>query len=257
MTEIIAQLSQFLEEQDIEIVPVENVESAFRAGEHNVLILHGYNILEMMEEMEEEHDSLSSFVENTLQEAEELPVDEAWKRIVQSALTYASLTPEQKDVEGKDFDDLFGAYALLWENEKLLDLTIIDSAIEPVTLEPSWIQQRLEEEEEQLLVLHLPQQSGYEAALWIPMGGFNECPLPLCQAVIFKHWQEKYNTTPLAVSQDSWVIRTGQRPQTEEEAIQLAKEHFMLCSYVLESFDTLGQYADYLMKHDVWHFWWD
>ncbi|WP_338754771.1 DUF4253 domain-containing protein [Bacillus sp. FJAT-52991] len=26
---------------------------------------------------------------------------------------------------------------------------------------------------------------------------------------------------------------------------------------MLEAYPTLGHYADYLMKHDVWYFWWD
>jgi hypothetical protein len=31
----------------------------------------------------------------------------------------------------------------------------------------------------------------------------------------------------------------------------------MFCQYVLESFDSIGQYADYLMKQEIWYFWWD
>ncbi|MFS0571628.1 DUF4253 domain-containing protein [Brevibacillus sp. 179-C9.3 HS] len=31
----------------------------------------------------------------------------------------------------------------------------------------------------------------------------------------------------------------------------------IFCQYLLDDFPTLGHYADYLMKQDVWYFWWD
>ncbi|PGZ93518.1 hypothetical protein COE51_23680 [Bacillus pseudomycoides] len=82
-------------------------------------------------------------------------------------------------------------------------------------------------------------------------------PLPLYQSLIFKHWQDQYEITLLAVSDDTWIVQAGKCPETQEEALRLAKDHFIYCHYVLESYPTLGHYTDYLMKHDVWYFWWD
>lgn len=89
------------------------------------------------------------------------------------------------------------------------------------------------------------------------MGGFNECPLPLYQAVLFKAWKDEYGAVPLLVKEDTWVLRADKLPATDEEALQLAKEHFLFCQYVLETFDTVGEYAAFLKKEPVWHFWWD
>lgn len=93
--------------------------------------------------------------------------------------------------------------------------------------------------------------------MWVPMGGYNECPLPVYQSVIFRHFQQQYGANILAVTGDTWVLQASRRPQTAEEALQLAKEHFIFCQYVLEDQPTLGHYADSLLKQDVWYFWWD
>ncbi|RKN86389.1 DUF4253 domain-containing protein [Paenibacillus ginsengarvi] len=118
----------------------------------------------------------------------------------------------------------------------------------------SWIADR---EEDGLLLLTLPAGESQYAPLIVPMGGFNECPQPLEQAVLFRHWQEEYGMVPLVVTQDTWVVRVSERPATDAAALQLAKEHFLFCQYVLETFDSIGQYASYLRRHDIWMFWWD
>lgn len=254
---MIKELAEYLDKCEFEIVPCENALLAAKEGMHSILVLHSFNILEMIEEEADEFDSLSAFVEHMKAEADGMTLVEAWRSIVKAILEYSSLSAEQKNIEDKNFDGIFGAYALLWEDNPLLEESMAETVTEPFVLDTTWIQRRLEEEDDKLIVLHLPQQSCDEAPLWIPMGGFNECPLPVYQSVIFKHWQEQYNIKLLAVSQDSWIIRAGRCPKTEEEALQLAKEHFTFCYYILERFDTLGQYANYLMKHDLWYFWWD
>ena len=110
------------------------------------------------------------------------------------------------------------------------------------------------EEDEQVILLTLPAEAGYEAPLWVPMGGYNECPLPEHQSVIFKHFQQTYQIKIVAVSEDTWILQAGKRPRTFDEALRLAKEHFIFCQYVMDGFPTLGHYADYLMKHDIWYF---
>lgn len=54
-----------------------------------------------------------------------------------------------------------------------------------------------------------------------------------------------------------WVLQVDRTPQSDEEALALAREHFFFYPYVLETEDSLGQYADYLKKQKIWHFWWD
>ncbi|WP_431809319.1 DUF4253 domain-containing protein [Brevibacillus agri] len=108
---------------------------------------------------------------------------------------------------------------------------------EPFDIDQAWVEQRIEEGDS-LVVLNLPQERGYEAPLWVPMGGYNECPLPVYQSVIFRHFQQQYGANILAVTGDTWVLQASRRPQTAEEALQLAKEHFIFCQYVLGPADT-------------------
>ncbi|OWA37895.1 hypothetical protein B9G55_02280 [Saccharibacillus sp. O16] len=125
---------------------------------------------------------------------------------------------------------------------------------EPAWPDSTWIERH---EEGELLLLDLPIADAWQAPFIVPMGGYNECPQPFEQAVLFRDWQQRFDAVPTAVAQDTWLLQVKRRPQTREEALHLAKEHVMFCQYVLESFETIGQYAEYLQQADRWEFWWD
>ncbi|MGG1657997.1 DUF4253 domain-containing protein [Brevibacillus sp. NRS-1366] len=254
---MVEELANYLKECDIEVVAVKNLLlPATTEGKHNILVVPGYNLVEMMEEVQDEEDSLSAYVHTQLEEVQRLSVEDAFRKIAESQLVYTDLSPEQKSLEGKDFEDIYRAYALLWEGNELMNEQHCETKTMPFAFHTGWVERKMGEDEE-LIVLTLPLEAGYEAPLWVPMGGFNECPLPVYQSVIFRHFQESYGVTLLAVSDDTWILQTGRRPQTYEEALTLAKEHFIFCQYVLEDQPTIGHYVDYLMKNDVWYFWWD
>ncbi|MDA0067293.1 DUF4253 domain-containing protein [Brachyspira hyodysenteriae] len=92
------------------------------------------------------------------------------------------------------------------------------------------------------------------------MGGFNDCPNPETQASIFKYWYEKYNAYPAVVGYDTWELWVEKQPKTEEEARELAIEHYYFCldrvDQYSENYDH-GKLAGTLLKSDVWYFWWD
>jgi hypothetical protein len=47
-------------------------------------------------------------------------------------------------------------------------------------------------------------------------------------------------------------------PQTEEEALALAAEHFAVCpDVVLQGTETIERYASLLQGQVAWAFWWD
>lgn len=111
-----------------------------------------------------------------------------------------------------------------------------------------------------LILAKIPTVNPYELACYIPMGGFNDCPNPESQAAIFKYWYEKYNAYPAVVGYDTWEIWTEKKPQTEEEARELAIEHYFFCldrvDQYAEDYDH-GKLAGTLLKSDSWYFWWD
>jgi hypothetical protein len=256
---MVEELVEYLDECETEVVAVEQLALPLQAeGKHRILVLPGYNLLEMMEEVCEEAETLSAFVAQQLEEARSLSVEDAFRKIVESRLVYTDLPVEEKQLQGKNFSECYQAYAAMWEGSELVheQLVATEASTEPFQLDREWAQDRIEDGDS-LVVLNLPQERGHEAPLWIPMGGYNECPLPVYQSVIFKHFQEQYGASILAVTGDTWVLQAKRRPQTAEEALQLAKEHFIFCQYVLDDQQTLGHYADYLLKQDVWYFWWD
>ncbi|WP_312117853.1 DUF4253 domain-containing protein [Brevibacillus reuszeri] len=254
---MVEELSQHFKECDIEVVSVQDVSlPAHEEGKHSICILPSGNLEEMLEDAIKEAGTLSDYVHQQLEEARSMTVEDAWRHIIASQLMYTDLPSEQIDLEGKSFEDLYKAYALIWEGEELLDEQRSEAEKAPLQFDAKWVQEYADEDDS-LIVLKLPQEAGNEAPLWVPMGGFNDCPLPLYQSVIMKHFQEKYAITILAVTDDTWIVQAGSRPQTYEDALKLAKEHFIFCHYVLDDCPTLGYYADYLMKHDTWYFWWD
>ncbi|MFF2018407.1 DUF4253 domain-containing protein [Paenibacillus sp. NPDC058177] len=250
---------------DIEVVAVEQLSLPLtQEGKHRILVVPSYNIAEMLEEiLEEEEKSLAEVVDRELKEVHSLSIVDTFRRIAESILVDADLPLEQKNLEGKSFEDIYAAYALVWAGHEMLNekMAVREEEIKIETeatsvLTTEWVREKIEAADD-VIILTLPAGSGYEAPLWVPMGGYNECPLPVYQSAVFKHWQEQYHVTPLAVTQDKWVLQAGTRPLTYEAALRLAKEHFIFCQYVLERFDTLGHYAVYLMGNNEWDFWWD
>jgi len=223
-------------------------------GTGQLLILPSDNILEMMEEALEEEASLALFVENQLEQVHRLTKLDALRNIVSAYLTYVDLPPEVKRMDDKSFDEVYAAYTRVWEGNALLDEKRTGGSYAYPEINADWIEARMEDG---VLLMPMKAEERYQVPLIVPMGGYNECPLPVYQAALFKHWQEEFEMVPLAVTQDTWVVRAGRLPATDNEALQLAKEHFMFCQYVLESFDSVGQYASYLKNNEIWHFWWD
>jgi len=219
-----------------------------------LLIVASENMMEMLEEAVEEAGTMVDFVEGHLASVQGMDKTEAFRRIVKAFLAYIDLPPEQKTLEGKSLNEIYTAYAAVWAGETLIDEALVASSMSPTDIDAEWIEARIEDE---LLQLPLTSQTCYHAPLIVPMGGFNECPLAEYQAAVFRSWQEEYGFTPVVVTQDTWVGRAHRLPQSDEEALQLAKEHFMFCQYVMETFETLGQYAAYLKLHHQWYFWWD
>ena len=53
-------------------------------------------------------------------------------------------------------------------------------------------------------------------------------------------------------------LRVATRPKTREEALALAREHYVYCADVIDQgFPSYSALAAYLMANDWWYFWWD
>lgn len=220
-----------------------------------LIVLTSSNIDEMVEAALEEAESFAAYIQRKTEEIASGTVLDAWRRIAEMQLEYADIPEADKRQKDKDFAAIYAAYSRNWEGSGMLNEALEPAASQlPEPIGQKWIEDRLEDG---LAFVPLTPKTRYLAPLLVPMGGFNECPQPLEQALVFRHWQERWEMTPLVVTQDCWVLRAEKRPQTNEEALMLAKEHFLFCPYVLEEFDTIGQYAESLKGQSIWTFWWD
>jgi hypothetical protein len=111
---------------------------------------------------------------------------------------------------------------------------------------------------EKVILAKIPTSKPWEVAAWVPMGGFNECPLPEEQIAIFKYWYEKYGAAPALVTHDVWELYVENPPNTQEEAESLAWEQYGFCSDIVwQGIGTVNGLAGTLIHSSVWYFWWD
>ena len=92
------------------------------------------------------------------------------------------------------------------------------------------------------------------------MGGWNECPAPEEMISVCRYWYKKYGAYPAVITHDTIEFYVEKPVTDEEEAWELAKEHFAFSSdrvYQCTATYTLGEVAECLMNSKVWFFWWD
>ena len=110
----------------------------------------------------------------------------------------------------------------------------------------------------EVIIAKIPAKHPWELAVWMPMGGFNDCPLPENQAAVFHYWYEKYGAVPATVTHDIWEIVLTKPPVSEEEAEALAKEQYAFCpDLVDQGTETIRALASGLTGAHIWFFWWD
>jgi len=115
---------------------------------------------------------------------------------------------------------------------------------------------------QEVLIAKCPTQNAWELPLFLPMGGFNDCPAPAEQAAVFRFWQDFFGATPAVVSYDIWELRVQKPPQQVLEAERLALQQFAFCpDLVLQAHrndgDSVRALASHLVDAKAWYFWWD
>ena len=113
----------------------------------------------------------------------------------------------------------------------------------------------------EVLIAKFPARAPWELPLLLPMGGFNDCPLPWEQAAVFRFWHESYGAVPVVAGYDVWELRVTRPPMQLVEAEQLALQQFAFdYDLVLEAgkdADSIRALASHLREAKAWYFWWD
>lgn len=123
----------------------------------------------------------------------------------------------------------------------------------------------------EVILAKLPTANPWEAAIYVPMGGFNDCPGPAEQAAVMRYWYEKHGAFPALVTYDEWefcappVVSLGNAPalskEEQDKLLQLAAEQYIFCTDRVDQYSggvyTLGDLASSLAISSRWYFWWD
>ncbi len=112
-----------------------------------------------------------------------------------------------------------------------------------------------------LILAKIPVQNPWEAAAWLPMGGFNDCPSPEEQVAVFHYWYDKYGAVPAVLTYDNWEMEAHNPPRGLPEAEILAREQFAFCyDRVMQGANDMANIrslASELVNSTTWYFWWD
>ncbi|MCL1866884.1 MAG: DUF4253 domain-containing protein [Oscillospiraceae bacterium] len=110
----------------------------------------------------------------------------------------------------------------------------------------------------ELIIAKIPAENPWELPAWVPMGGFNDCPVPYEQVAVFKRWNEKYGAVPGLVTSAVWEFYVESPPETDEEALALAMEQYAFCGDIVwQGLGTIRDLAKSLKNCNMWFFWWD
>lgn len=107
-----------------------------------------------------------------------------------------------------------------------------------------------------IALVKLPTDKPWEAAIYIPFGGWNECPSPLEMASVLKLWYEKYGAVPAVITSDTLDMFVS-TPVSAESANELVREQFAFDMDIAMQGVSLKDYTKMLTNSRIWTFWWD
>jgi len=111
---------------------------------------------------------------------------------------------------------------------------------------------------EVVYIAKIPTPLNWQAPAYVGMGGWNECPDPAALTALAKRWHERYGAEIVSITHDVMEFSVANPPATKEQAIELAKEQFIVCSdIVTQGVETISALAATLLNSNYWYFWWD
>ena len=111
---------------------------------------------------------------------------------------------------------------------------------------------------ERVHILLVPTTRGHEVPAWLRWGGWNECARPEYHVAALRCWHADFGAELVSLGGDVLELRVAQRPADREEALRLAREHYIYCNDIVDQgTENLSMLAAVLMASDWWFFWWD
>jgi hypothetical protein len=77
-------------------------------------------------------------------------------------------------------------------------------------------------------------------------------------SVVLRSWEERFGATLIGIGFDAISLLVARPPQSHDEAVRVAAEHFAFCSdRVYQDAGSIRLLADELVDAPIWSFWWD
>jgi hypothetical protein len=89
-------------------------------------------------------------------------------------------------------------------------------------------------------------------------GGWNACPDDEYHVAALRSWRDRFGAELIGLSSDRMDLRVTRRPDSREQALELAREHYVYCNDIIDQGEgTLSRLAACLVAYNWWNFWWD
>jgi hypothetical protein len=111
---------------------------------------------------------------------------------------------------------------------------------------------------ERVVVALLPVSHSYEVLGYLLYGNWNECPSAEYHVAAQRSWSERYGAEIVGLTPGTLDVRVTRKPETRDEALKLAREHYIYCNDVIDQdAGTLSNLAAQLMQREWWYFLWE
>jgi Domain of unknown function (DUF4253) len=119
--------------------------------------------------------------------------------------------------------------------------------------------QMLEENKDsEVFISIIPTGESWKIPCYLYLHDYNCHPRADVHSALFKHWFQRYGAVPVCIQHDQIELQVERRPKSQEEALQLALEHYAYCpDYVMQGLTCIEDLAAELLNSSVWYFWWD
>jgi Domain of unknown function (DUF4253) len=111
---------------------------------------------------------------------------------------------------------------------------------------------------EKVWIALIPADDWTAIPAYLNWGGWNANPAPEYHVAALRSWRDRYGAELVGMSGDVMNVRVSRRPETREEALELAREHYDYCDCpIYRGVGSVSNLAAALMAHNWWYFWWD
>jgi Domain of unknown function (DUF4253) len=122
----------------------------------------------------------------------------------------------------------------------------------------TWDPETGSRELETVFVLLIKADYSWEVPAKLLYGGWNECPVPQVHVGFSKRWFKMHDAEIISIGRATIEMFVGKPPITRDEALELAREHFVYCpDCVDQGAGSVPSLAAELLNGLIWHFWWD